>query len=165
MPDQNVPLAHVIAQMIRPQPGRRLLFAYDELMGESVIRERCPDPVFITTARILSRRFIVNSDGLASIVPRRDYTVHGIIWEVHDVAMTCLDIRLGVPSVYERFGAFARDPAGTLIVSEFHATRNRQSGVANPNYLSVIIEAAQKYGFPADYVEQIQGWDIDRQCA
>jgi hypothetical protein len=151
--------------MIRPQPGHRLLFTFDELMDESVIRERCPDPVFITTAQILSRRFIVNSDGLASIVPRRDYAVHGIIWEVHDVAMTCLDIRLGVPSVYERFGAFARNDAGTLIVSEFHATRNGQFGVAHPSYLSVIVEAARKWEFPDGYVEQIQGWDIDRQCA
>src|SRR5258707_13148969 len=102
--------------MIRPQPGHRLLFAYDELMTESVIRERCPDPVFICTARLTSRRFIVNSDGLASIVPRRDFTVHGVVWEVHDIALTCLSLQLGVPSVYDRFGAFARDPAGQLII-------------------------------------------------
>src|SRR5258708_5351431 len=70
MPDQTTPLAHVVAQMVRPRPAHRLLFAYDELMAESVIRQRCPDPVFICTARLTSRRFIVNSDDLASIVPR-----------------------------------------------------------------------------------------------
>ena len=59
MSDQTQPLAHVVAQMIRPRPGHRLLFSYDELLDQSVIRERCPDPVFICTARLMSRRLIV----------------------------------------------------------------------------------------------------------
>ena len=85
MPDQTTPLANVVAQLIWPRPGHRLLFVFYEMMDQSVIRERCPDPIFICTARLTSRRFIVNSDGLASIVPRRDYMVHGIVWEVHDL--------------------------------------------------------------------------------
>jgi hypothetical protein len=165
MTDQTTPLAHVVAQMIRPRPGHRLLFAFDELMAESVIAERCPDPVFITKARLMSRRFIVNSDGLASIVPRRHHVVHGIVWEVHDISLTCLSLQLGVPSIYDRFGAFARDPGGQLIISEFFATRNRKLGSAHPSYLAVIVEAAQKWGFPESYVEELQGWEIDRQAA
>jgi hypothetical protein len=35
MPDQPTPLAHVVAQMIRPRPAHRLVFAFDELMSES----------------------------------------------------------------------------------------------------------------------------------
>jgi hypothetical protein len=44
MTDQTTFLAHVVAEMIRSRPAHRLLFAYDELMEESVIRECCPDP-------------------------------------------------------------------------------------------------------------------------
>jgi hypothetical protein len=67
MPDQTIPTRAVA----RPRPGYRLVFVFDDLMDESVIRERCPDPVFITTAHIASQRLIVNSDGLSSITPTR----------------------------------------------------------------------------------------------
>jgi hypothetical protein len=47
--DQTIS-TRVVAQMIRPRSGYRLLFAYDDLMDQTVIEERCPDPVFICTA-------------------------------------------------------------------------------------------------------------------
>jgi hypothetical protein len=50
---------HVARPDIRPRRRHRLLFAYDELMDQSVIAERCPDPVFICAARLISRRFRV----------------------------------------------------------------------------------------------------------
>jgi hypothetical protein len=100
--------SHITTQMVRPRPGRRHIFAYDSLMDEAVIRERCPDPRFVTKARYLSRRFIFNSDGVATVVPRRDFVVHGVIWKISEIGQTGLDIQLGVPSVFDRFAAFAR---------------------------------------------------------
>src|SRR5437762_446072 len=107
MTDQIQPLVHVMAQLVRPRPGHRLIFAYDGLMQEERIRELCREPRFVTTARYLSKRLIVNDDGVATLVPRRNFTVHGVIWEVSEIAQTGLDICMGVPGIYDRFGSFA----------------------------------------------------------
>lgn len=152
-------------KMILPKAGHRLLFAYDDLMDAETVAERIPNPKFVCAARIESRRLIVNSDGLASITPRKDFEVHGVIWEVEEVAMTSLDLQLGVPSGVDRFGAFARDPAGTLVVSEFYAYRNLELGAAHPDYLAVILRAARAHRFPSAYLEQLARWDIDCQAA
>jgi hypothetical protein len=154
-----------VAQMIRPKAGHRLLFVFDELMDAETISERVPDPQFVCTARMDSRRFIINTDGRASITPRAGYEVRGVIWELHEVAVTCLDLQLGVPSGVDRFGGFSRDQAGRLIVSEFHAYRNREFGRAHPDYLAVILKAARLHDFPQAYVDQVQGWDVDQQAA
>jgi hypothetical protein len=164
MSDSKLTFARV-AQMIRPKVGCRLLFVYDDLMDADVMAERVPDPEFICTARMESRRFLINTDGIASITPRMGFEVHGVIWQVEEIGVTCLSLQLGVPSVYDRFSAFARDPAGQLIISEFYATRNRQLGSAHPSYLAVIVDAARKWSFPECYIEELQGWDIDRQAA
>jgi hypothetical protein len=151
--------------MIRPKAGCRLLFVYDNLMDADVMAERVPDPEFICTARMESRRFLVNTDGIANITPRIGFEVHGVIWQVEEIGVTCLDLQLGVSGGVDRSGGFSRNHAGTLIVSEFYATRNRELGTAHPDYLGLILTAARKHGFPDDYIEQIERFDVDRQAA
>ena len=80
---------------------------------------------------------------------------------VDEVAMACLDLQLGVPQVYDRYGAFGRDPTGKMILMEFHATRNQRPerpGRARPDYLSPIVDAARSRGVPQSYLEQLQDW-------
>lgn len=159
MTDQIQPLIHVLAQTARPRAGHRHILVYDELMHEDRIGALCPEPRFVTTARYLSRRFTINSDGVATARPRRDYILHGVVWEVHDVGLAALDIAMGVPSVYDRYGSFARGPGGELIISEFYATRNNRSiGSAKPEYLSVILDAARHWKFDQSYLDEIAGW-------
>ncbi len=164
MTDQIKPHIHVLAQTARARPGHRHILVYDELMHEDRIGALCPEPRFVTTARYLSRRFTINSDGVATARPRRDHVVHGVVWEVHDIGLAALDIALGVPSIYDRFGAFARGPAGELIISEFYATRNNRSlGTAKPEYLNVILDAARHWKFSASYLDEIAGWTRPEQ--
>jgi hypothetical protein len=154
-----------VAQMIRPKVGCRLLFVYDDLMDAAVMAERVPNPEFICTARMESRRFLVNTDGIASITPRVGFEAHGVIWQVEETGVTCLDLQLGVPGGVDRLGGLSRNHAGTLIVSEFYMYRNRELGTAHPDLLTLILSAARKHGFPDDYIEQIERWDVDRQAA
>jgi hypothetical protein len=58
MPNRTIIPRRVVAEMIRPRPGFRLLFAYGDDMTEAVLGERCPDPLLVCTATIPSRRFI-----------------------------------------------------------------------------------------------------------
>lgn len=167
MTDPMPALVHVMAQIVRPRPGHRLIVTYDELMHEDRIGALCPDPRFVTTARYLSRQFTINSDGVATARPQRGQVLHGVVWEVSEVGVAALDIAMGVPSMYDRFGAFARSPDEALITTEFYATRNMRSvGTAKPSYLRVIQDAARHWGFPESYLDEIAAWSQpDRRAA
>lgn len=157
MTERPHPLIH-IGQLIRPKPDHRHIFAFDDLMLLERIAALCPEPRFVTTARYLSKRFIINEHGLATLTPRRGSTVHGVIWEISDTAQSGLDIALGMPGIYDRYGSFARSPTGELIVSDYYGTRDRTPGTAPANYLQAILKAGRSYGFPAAYLDELAGW-------
>jgi len=159
MTDQMPALVHVMAELVRPRPGYRLVLVYDELMHEDRITALCPEPRFVTTARYLSRRFTINSDGMATARPQRGHVLHGVVWEVSEIGVAALDIAMGGPSLYDRFGAFARSPTEALVTTELYATRNMRSvGTAKPSYLSVILDAARHWHFPESYLDEIAAW-------
>jgi hypothetical protein len=151
-------LSQMATNLLRPPMGYRHLFVYGPLLDEDLLRERCPDPELITVAHYDSRRFIINSDGIATAFPRRGHRVYGVVWRVHEIGLTALDIHAGVPYRHDRFGAFARTADGELCVSEFYAARNHTPGTANPSYLEPIIAAARRWKFPDSYLEEIAGW-------
>lgn len=159
MTNQMPALVHVMAQIVRPQPGHRLIFTFDELMNPDRIGGLCPEPRFVTTARYLSRQFTINSDGVATARPQRGHVLHGVVWEVSEIGLTALDIAMGVPSLYDRFGAFARGPGEELITTEFYASRDMRSlGTAKPSYLNVILDAARHWQFPEPYLDEVAAW-------
>ena len=159
MTDQIQPPAHVMGQLVRPRPDHRHVFAYDQLMGEERIRELCPEPRFVMTARYLSKRWIVNDQGVATLVPRRDSIVYGVIWEISDIAQTGLDICMGMAGIYDRFGSFARGKSEELVLSEYYGARNNRTfGRARPEYLRPILDAGRRWEFPASYLDEIAGW-------
>ena len=103
-----------MAQLILPRPGHRHVFTYDGLIVEDRIRELCPEPKFAMIARYLSKRWIINDEGVATVVPRRDFVVWGGVWEISEVAQARLEICMGVPGIYDRYGSFARVPLANL---------------------------------------------------
>ena len=158
MTDQMTPLVHVMAQLVQPRPGHRLVFAFDQLMAEDRIRELCPNPRFVTTARLLSRRFITNADGVITVMPCRGSVVHGVVWEISESEQIDLETHLGVPGAIDRFGAFARGPDEELITVEYYASRNHRHGVADPLDLMHLQAIGQKRGFPVSYLTELLRW-------
>ncbi len=159
MTDQIQPLADAPADLFRPRAGHRHVFAYDSLMLKKRIQKLCPDPRFVTTARYLSKRFVINEYGVATLVPRRDFTVYGVVWEISDIAQCGLDIALGMPGIRNRFGSLARGPAGELVSSEYYGARNNRTiGKASHKYLQPILDAARHWKFPQPYLDEIAGW-------
>ena len=162
MPDQTIPI-RIVRTMVRPRRGFRLLFTFADDMDPAVLGARCPDPVFVCTAYIESRKFIIDGDGRATIRPRKNHSVYGAVFEVDDLAMTCLGLWLGVPSVHDRFGAFGRNVDGKMVLMEYHGTRARGLGRAEPDYIRTIMDAARSYGFPPTYLDELSEWDVDSE--
>lgn len=151
-------LIQIATNLLRPKMGHRHLFVYGPYLDEGLLRERCPDPEFVTLAHYDNRQFMINLEGLSTARPRRGYRVYGVVRSVPEIGLAALDIHAGVPHWHDRFGAFARTASGQLCVAELYGARNRTPGRADPAYLQPIIAAARRWKFPQQYIEEIGGW-------
>jgi hypothetical protein len=159
MTGRMTPPIPTASDFLRPRPGYRHIFVFDALMVQKRIRKLCPDPRFVIKARYLSKRFIINDDGIATLVPRRGFEAWGIVLEISDIAQCGLDIALGMPGIRDRFGSLARGPAGELVSSEYYGARNNRTiGKASRVYLQPILDAVRHWGFPQSYLEEVAGW-------
>jgi hypothetical protein len=140
-----------------------LIFVFDDLMDPEALEAVCYEPRLVGIARYTSKCFVINDAGVATLYPRRDSEVWGVIWEISEVAQVGLDLCLGVPSECERFGSFARGINGEMIASEYYGRRNnRTRGLASPHYLDKIIAAGQKHGLPASYLQELRSWQMTK---
>ncbi len=123
---------------------------------------RCPHARAVGLAALSDWRFIINSDGLASIVRQKGARVHGVLWQLsaRDVAAI---------NAYE-------DLDSGLYVSrllpvqcgERHASalvylaRRRGKGIPRPAYIQLVIEAALDWNLPQPYIRSIARWSPSR---
>jgi hypothetical protein len=152
------PLVHVMAQLIAPPPGHHHIFAFDLLMREDRIRQYCPSARLVSTARLLSRRWIVNQDGIATIMPCRNSVVHGVVWTITDREQADLETQLGFPSSVDRFGAFTRGPDEEMITTEFYASRNHRHGEVGWPDIIQLMATGRELGFPEEYLNDFGMW-------
>ncbi|MGV8122381.1 MAG: gamma-glutamylcyclotransferase family protein [Candidatus Xenobiia bacterium LiM19] len=57
-------------------------FAYGSNMYTEQMTERCPGQSFEGNAVLAGKRFIINSNGVATIVPENSSRVWGIVWMI-----------------------------------------------------------------------------------
>lgn len=138
--------------------GHRHLFGYGYFLNERLLRTFCPDAAFVTTAYYDSRRLAVDSHNQLTLRPRAGHRTYGVVWSIPDVELISLGMRLDVPRIYDRIGAFARTLEGSLCISEFLATRDQGVGVLSPRLLASILRSAKRWGFPASYLEEVCQW-------
>jgi hypothetical protein len=150
-----------VSNFVRAIPDHRLVFTYNDLMDPEEIRDLCPDPTFVTVATAPAFRFIINRDGVATMVPAPGSVVYGVVWQIDEIALIALDICIGMPTFFERVGGFKSSTGGQLVVAEHYAARESRLGKPRLQYLESIIRGAAKlYGFPSFYVKELEHWRL-----
>lgn len=144
--------------LVKPNLGHRHLFGYGLFLNERIVRSFCSDASFVGVAYYDNRRFAVDSRGCLTLRPRAGHRTYGVIWQVPDVSVYALDLRLSVPRLYDRIGAFARTLQGQLCISEFLATRDQGTGCLEQRTLGFILRAARRWEFPSTYLNEIESW-------
>lgn len=154
--EQPTPLIHMMSPMVRPEPGRHFVLAYDETMDETVVRARSPDVKFITAARCTGRRLVFARGG-ATTMSRLGAEIYGVVWSVSVAGLTALDTNMDARGVRERRSAFARTADGLMLVDTY-AIRNPEPGQPDPVLVLRVAELAGRFGFPVSYTNQIKSW-------
>src|SRR5919108_1507073 len=135
-----------------------LHFAYGSNMSQAGMRARCPDARALGPAMLGGWRFIINTDGYASIVPSPGGEVHGVLWRLSTRDLGALNAYEAIDSgLYLRRILPVQGEAGRQRALVFIAARN-ETGRPRPGYLAPIIEAARAWRLPADYVANLERW-------
>ena len=124
------------------------------------MRERCPGsrPVFRARLRGYRLDFTHYSasrwkGGTADVVPDAAETVWGLVYEMGDGDFTRLDRWEGG---YERVTLHVEDDAGKQHEVTSYSVREKGSFRPHAIYLGRILGAAERLGFPSEYVEGLR---------
>lgn len=137
-----------------------LYFAYGSNMDLEQMKARCPrSHKFLGVGELYDWEFFINSRGVANIIMNGDSEVYGLLFKITERCLNCLDMHEGYPRIYGRlelpvkFGNEEEVNAWVYIDNNF-----LEVGKPRTNYLERIVEVAQKFEFPEDYIKHLKSF-------
>jgi len=135
---------------------RRLYFAYGSNMDAAQMACRCPEAVFLSTARLPRYRFLINARGVATIVRDPKSDVYGVIWSITPDDERNLDRCEGVAKgLYCKHEIEVESTEGYCSALTYIATNN-DPGRPREGYLEKVVAAAIKNRLPNKYIEYLR---------
>jgi len=135
-------------------------FAYGSNLDERQMLDRCPDSRPVFRARLRGHRLDFThfsasrwQGGTADIVPDDDEAVWGLVYEMGDGDFAKLDRWEGG---YERVSLIVEDDAGKRHEVTSYTVREKGSFPPHEVYLAKILSAAERLGFPSEYVAALR---------
>ncbi|WP_436094496.1 gamma-glutamylcyclotransferase family protein [Bosea sp. LjRoot237] len=129
-----------------------LYFAYGLNMDVAGMAQRCPRSKALGLARLPRHRFIVTTDGYASVIRDPRESVHGVLWDCALGDIRTLDkfeelasglyVKINQPVIVE----------GGAKRALIYVGRSGDIGRPRPGYLESIITSARSWGLPETYL-------------
>ena len=136
-----------------------LYFAYGSNMDLVQMSNRCERAATVSTAQLPSHRFIINSRGVATVVPDRASTVRGLLWRLSEEDQRSLDRHEGVvQGLYRKAFMKVNVSSGRKVRALVYVATDSTPGEARPGYMEKIVSAAEECGLPQTYIDQLKPW-------
>lgn len=136
-----------------------LYFAYGSNMDLVQMENRCERAATVGAATLASHRFIINSHGVATVVPDSGSNVQGLLWRITEEDERSLDHYEGVQEgVYHKAFLEIETPQGKKVTALVYIAADSAPGRPKPGYVEKIIAAAESCGLPKAYVDQLKPW-------
>ena len=126
-------------------------------MDAEQMRRRCPGATVQSKAVLAWWRFIINSRGVASIVPDAAAEVHGLLWSLTPGDVSNLDCYEGVSGGYytkQALQVVSED--GRKVTALVYVAAQNDAGRPRPGYLGRIVTAARHLKLPPEYIEELR---------
>ena len=134
-------------------------FAYGSNMDEYQMSNRCPGAKIAGMGRLEGYRFLINSRGVATIVPAPGHEVRGVIWMLNKEHERSLDGYEGVQyGTYNKVTLKITLEDGQLVFALFYIAKDSQPGRPRPGYLEKIVRAAQDNKIGSEYLSELAGF-------
>lgn len=133
-------------------------FAYGTNIDSIEMEDRCPGAVEVGTAVLSNYGFLINSRGVATVVPTEGKIVYGVLWSVSSDHLITLDDYEGV-----HFGTYRREPIKVVfndedLEAEIYLAADLRPGHPRGDYLKRIVASATKRSFPESYIQELEQW-------
>lgn len=132
-----------------------LHFAYGSNMSRTLMRPRCPRAQEIGPAILAHHRFLISTDGYATVAEAPGEEVHGFLWRLETRDLAALNVYERVDGGLFRACTKRVRAGGRLMPVLVYVGRSQVSGRPKPGYLDLVVAAARDVGLPADYVRSL----------
>lgn len=133
-----------------------LYFAYGLNMDPAGMAQRCPRSTALGLARLPRHRFIVTTDGYASVIRDPREEVHGVLWDCALGDIRTLDKFEDLASgLYVKISQPVIVPGGAKRALVYIG-RSGDPGRPKPGYIETVVAAARHWGLPAGYVAGLE---------
>lgn len=132
-------------------------FAYGSNMDVQQMAVRCPDAVVVGTACLPGHRFLINTHGVATVVPSQGEAVHGVLWEISKADEASLDHYEGVGTgFYRKVITRVLFDGGNAADALIYVARDEKPGRARLGYLERVVAAAEQHRLTQDHINALR---------
>ena len=122
-------------------------FAYGSNMDVQQMAVRCPDATVVGIAQLPGHKFLINTHGVATVIPAKKQDAHGVLWEVSKRDEASLDRYEGVKSgLYRKAMVRVLMKNGTEAHALIYLANDEQPGAPCLGYLERVVAAAKYHG-------------------
>ncbi len=140
----------------KPESNVGLYFAYGSNINQEQMRHRCKDSKPVALAYLKNYRFIINSQGVATIIPSANSIVRGVLWQISESDESQLDKYEGVSSnLYRKeiCTALVNDDSMKALV---YVATESSLGLPREKYLETILHGLVSFGVSEQWIEEIK---------
>jgi gamma-glutamylcyclotransferase (GGCT)/AIG2-like uncharacterized protein YtfP len=129
-----------------------LYFAYGSNMSRQSVLRLCPAARDLGAAILLHHRFVIMTNGYASVVAAQGETVHGLLWNLSPRDIEALDAYEDVAGGLYRHASLPVMHGGAMREALVYVGCDAREGHPRPGYIELVTAAARECGLPEDYV-------------
>lgn len=135
-----------------------LHFAYGSNMHRGIMRKHAPTAVPTGVARLADHRFIITSDGYASVVPARTHSVYGVLWRLTPRDRVTLDLWENIAAGQYRAEILPVLEGGRRRPALVYVARRGPLGRPKGGYMEIVVDAARALKLPNAYIASLEEW-------
>lgn len=139
-------------------PAMTLHFSYGSNMDRTAMGRRCPGATCLGRAILEDHRFLITTDGYASVLRAPGEAVHGVLWRLTPRDLSALNAYENLDSgLYSRAMMPVRSDE-RRVSALVYLGRSRSFGKPKPGYMEAVVDAARAAHLPLAYVGNLQRW-------
>jgi gamma-glutamylcyclotransferase (GGCT)/AIG2-like uncharacterized protein YtfP len=124
-------------------------------MDRSQMNERCPQSQFFRTIKFDGYEFLINAQGVATLIENKNSHVFGVLWKLTKNCEESLDFFEGVATNDYVKKIIFHDELHPEEILVYIATDSEKSKPL-PGYLEKICSAAEREGLSEEYVSYLK---------
>jgi hypothetical protein len=135
-----------------------LHFAYGSNMHRAIMSKHAPAAVPLGMAKLANYRFVITTDGYASVEPAPAQMVFGMLWRLTPRDRVTLDLWENIAGGLYRAVSLPVQFAGRHRSALVYLARPRPNGRPKPGYMEIVVKAAGELELPPNYIASLKQW-------